>query len=267
MPVQLPSIHLPNIPLPPQPADPPNLQDIHQARLFCERVENRVRFRATDVLAHEAATNDDAANAHLYFHRVVAAANQGQAGPADPQHFIQQVVQQLNNINQQFDAVDKRFNAIDQRFNAIGERFNAIDQRFNAIDQRFNVIDQKFDAMNQQFNNVNDHLGRVDDRLNRMERGQIDMTEILYKTYNQGCADGTECQYKVIPFHLPNGGTELPQMVGLPALRDAQSIVNLTDAELNLYLNRYGIPRVGNLRRETKLRRLTVFLGIPWPLR
>ncbi|KAI5996792.1 hypothetical protein EDC04DRAFT_2978394 [Pisolithus marmoratus] len=245
MPVQCPPIHLPNIPLPPQPADPPNLQDVHQARLFCEQVENRVHFRATDVLAQQAATNDDAANAHLYCHRVVAAANQGQAGPADPQHFFQQVIQQLNNINQQFDAVD---------------------QRFNAIDKRFNAIDQRFNAMNQQFNNVNDHLGRVNDHLNHMERGQIDMTEILYKTYNQGCTDRTECQYKVIPFRLPNGGTELPQMVGLPALQDAQSIVNLMNAELNLYLNWYDIPHVRNLRCETKLQRLTVFLGIPWPL-
>ncbi|KAI5982529.1 hypothetical protein EDC04DRAFT_3150789 [Pisolithus marmoratus] len=252
MPVQLPPIHLPNIPLPPQPADPPNLQDVHQAQLFCERVENHVCFRATDILAQQAATNDDAANAHLYFHRVVAAANQGQAGPVDPQHFIQQVIQQLNNINQQFDAVD-------QRFNVMGQRFDAMNQRFNAMDQKFN-------AMNQQFNNVNDHLGRVDDCLDRMEVGQIDMTETLYKTYNQGCTDGTECQYKVIPFRLPDGRTELLQTVGLPALRDAQSIVNLTDAELNLYLNRYDIPCVGNLHHETKLRRLTVFLGIPWPL-
>ncbi|KAI5981445.1 hypothetical protein EDC04DRAFT_2594311 [Pisolithus marmoratus] len=136
---------------------------------------------ATDALAQQAATNDDAANAHLYFHNVVAAANQGQAGPADLQHFIQRVVQQLNNINQQFDAIDQRFNAIDQRFNAIDQRFNAIDQRFNAIDQRFN-------AMDQQFNNVNDHLGRVDDRLNRMEVGQIDMTETLYKVSSSAFA-------------------------------------------------------------------------------
>jgi hypothetical protein len=39
MPVQLPAIHAPGILIPPQPEDPPTLDDVHSARLFMRSVE------------------------------------------------------------------------------------------------------------------------------------------------------------------------------------------------------------------------------------
>lgn len=59
------------------------------------------------------------------------------------------------------------------------------------------------------------------------------MNEVLYQVYNRGCRDGTEQPYQAIPFRIPgDGGTELPETVGSPALRDARSIETLLDADL-----------------------------------
>lgn len=144
-------------------------------------------------------------------------------GQADVQPLIMQAAQQLNNI--------------DQRLN----------QHMLDTNERFNRIDQQFDVVNR--------------RLNRMEGRQVDINEVLCQAYNQGCGDGTQQPYKTIPFRLPDGGTEIPETVGLPALQDARSIETLLNADLNTYLLRYNIPHVGNLNRSTKVRRLKAFLG------
>lgn len=178
------------------------------------------------------------AHTQIYLYRVLhAAATGGPAGMADVQPLIMQAVQQLNNIDQR----------LNQHMLDTNEHFNRIDQHMLDTNERFNRIDQQFDVVNH--------------RLNRMEGRQVDINEVLCQAYNQGCGDGTQQPYKTIPFRRPDGGTELPETVGLPALRDARSIETLLDADLNTYLLRYNIPHVGNLNRSTKVRRLKAFLG------
>ncbi|KAI5995468.1 hypothetical protein EDD15DRAFT_2254299 [Pisolithus albus] len=130
-------------------------------------------------------------------------------------------------------------------------------QQLNNINQQLN---QHMLATDQRFN-------QIDHRLNQIEGRQLEMFEVLCQAYNQGCRDGTQRPYKTIPFRLPDGGTELPETVGLPALQDARSIETLLDADLNTYLLRYNIPHAGNLNRATKVGRLKAFLGCtrqPW---
>ncbi|KAI6126444.1 hypothetical protein EV401DRAFT_1934693 [Pisolithus croceorrhizus] len=205
------------------------------------------------------ASPEDFANAQLYLHKVVhAAAVGGQVDAADVQPLILQAVQQLNGINQ---LLNQHINDSNQQFNQINHRLNNIDQQFNNINQQFNGINQHFEGVNQQFEGVNQHLHVIDERLNRIEGRLVDMNEVLCQAYNQGCKDGAERQYKVIPFRLPDGGVELPETVGLPPLRNARAIENLEDAHLNTYLLQYNIPRAGNLNRRTKVQRLKAFIG------
>ncbi|KAI6164657.1 hypothetical protein EDD17DRAFT_360649 [Pisolithus thermaeus] len=189
------------------------------------------------------ATPEDFAHAQLYLHKVVhTMAVGGQPGAADMQALVLEAVQQLNGIN----------HLLNDHINNTNQRFNHIDQQFNHIDQQFNIINQ--------------HLHVIDNRLNRIEGRLVDITEVSYQAYNQGCGDGVERQYKAIPFRLPDGGVELPQTVGLPPLRDARAIENLGDANLNTYLLRYNVPHAGNLNRTTKVQRLKAFLGSTLPL-
>lgn len=159
MPVQLPPIQLPGINLPPQPADPPDLLDVHRARLFCHLVENhfhmpgmcalavkkmffqRLFIQGVAVVANQSASADDVANAQVYFHRVVhAVANQGQPGPANQQQLLQQVVQQLNNINQHLHLIDGRLDRVDQHLDRVDQRLDRLDQRLDRVDGRLDDI-------------------------------------------------------------------------------------------------------------------------------
>ncbi|KAI6114802.1 hypothetical protein EDD16DRAFT_1597015 [Pisolithus croceorrhizus] len=163
MPIQLPPVHLPDIELPPEPADPPNLMDIHRAWMFCRRVDNRFQLAGVNATADYMASPEDFANAQLYLHKVVhAAAVGGQVDAADVQPLILQAVQQLNGINQ-----------------LLNQHINDSNQQFNQINHRLNNIDQQFNNINQQFNGINQHFHVIDERLNRIEGRLVDMNEVL----------------------------------------------------------------------------------------
>ncbi|KAI6164653.1 hypothetical protein EDD17DRAFT_360379 [Pisolithus thermaeus] len=184
MPIQLPPVHLPDIELPPEPADPPNLMDIHRAWMFCRRVDNRFQLAGVNATADYMASPEDFANAQLYLHKVVhAAAVGGQVDAADVQPLILQAVQQLNGINQllnqHINDSNQQFNQINHRLNNIDQQFNNINQQFNGINQHFEGVNQQFEGVNQQFEGVNQHLHVIDERLNRIEGRLVDMNEVL----------------------------------------------------------------------------------------
>ncbi|KAF8721968.1 hypothetical protein AX14_010031 [Amanita brunnescens Koide BX004] len=82
------------------------------------------------------------------------------------------------------------------------------------------------------------------------------------KAYNGNCGTGKHQSFEVVSFfNHDNGAETLPETLQLPALKTIDNIYQLSDAQLNTYLDRYHIQRQGNLSRETKLRRLKEFLG------
>jgi len=130
---------------------------------------------------------------------------------------------------------------------AVAAALQPVVQHLNNIDQRLGNIDQ--------------HLGDIDERLWNINENMVELAEMSCQAYNAGCGDGLHRPYRVIPFRLPGGGTELPQAVGLPALQNAASIEGLTLAQTNMYLQRYHIDHMGNLSHHTRIKRLKGFVG------
>ncbi|KIJ20681.1 hypothetical protein PAXINDRAFT_178375 [Paxillus involutus ATCC 200175] len=215
MPVQLPAIHAPGILIPPQPEDPPTLDDVHSARLFMRSVEGSYHAGS----ANQLASSHDCARALLYVRDIVGA-YEGPEGPVAV-------------------GVDE------PEAPPVAPDLAALVQQ--AVAAALQPVVQ--------------HLNNIDERLWNINENMVELAEMSCQAYNAGCGDVLHRPYRVIPFRLPGGGTELPQAVGLPALRNAASIEGLTLAQTNMYLQRYHIDHMGNLSHHTRIKRLKGFVG------
>ncbi|KAH7891021.1 hypothetical protein F5I97DRAFT_120093 [Phlebopus sp. FC_14] len=121
--------------------------------------------------------------------------------------------------------------------------------------------DQRFINVEARLDNTEARLDNMEAMLDNVEARLVDVTEISYQAFNRGCGDGTRVRYKIIPFRMPDGALALPQQFGLPLLVDVDIIEDLTDEQLNSYLDHYHVGRAGNLLRQTKIARLKGFVG------
>ncbi|KAF9232716.1 hypothetical protein BU15DRAFT_67211 [Melanogaster broomeanus] len=209
--------------------DPPNLLDVFRAQQFARVIEDNYFTPTVDILANQGPTQVDVARAHIYRHNIIdMASNIAYCG------MIQQ-------------AVAAAIQPINVQLNGITAQLGVINGRLDGIDDRLDGVDGRLDGIDGQLTNVEQRL--------------VDLTEVSYMAYNGGCGEGLERDFREIPFRLPDSTTELPTAVGLPALTGMAAIHALSNVHLNTYLQRYGIPNVGNPSRAIKMRRLSAFLG------
>jgi len=92
--------------------------------------------------------------------------------------------------------------------------------------------------------------------------GKVDrLLQMSAQAYNSGCGSGQHRNYQVIPFVNADGVAEDPATYNLPYLRTIDDINTLNQGDLHTYMDRYVIPRAGNIGLSTKILRLRVFLG------
>ncbi|PBK93002.1 hypothetical protein ARMGADRAFT_1012702 [Armillaria gallica] len=95
----------------------------------------------------------------------------------------------------------------------------------------------------------------------RLEERFIRIENILIKTYNlQSSAGRFRVPYEVVP---TADGVDPTQRAHnpLPPLRTVHDMRNLTAAQLNNYLDTYGIPYGRRTTREAKISSLRTYIG------
>lgn len=131
------------------------------------------------------------------------------------------------------------------------------------ISQRLTPLNNNIDTLRSQIITTNqclDELGRSlqaarDDVVNAQHAALVKFCQ----SYNVSCGLGFIHTFKIIPFVGADGTSQLPSAFGLPLLLNTCVINNLTDHQLNQYMERYGIQVETN--RSTQLSKLREFIG------
>ncbi|KAK0239681.1 hypothetical protein EDD85DRAFT_1021087 [Armillaria nabsnona] len=100
---------------------------------------------------------------------------------------------------------------------------------------------------------------RMEEQLIRIENRLARVEAMAAKTYNLGSSAGFRVPYEVVPVD----GVDPTQRANnpLPPLRNVQDMRNLTAAQLDNYLDTYGILYGRRTTREAKLSSLRVYIG------
>ncbi|KAH0834843.1 cell morphogenesis N-terminal-domain-containing protein [Lanmaoa asiatica] len=126
MAIQLPDIHLPQFHIPPPPANPPTNEDVLNAHLMCQAINECERITAVHAVAADCPTARDIAQVHLYFRNILNAVAGNQALPAgllvDLQNLLGPIQQQLDNIQQQQVQAAQHLNQMQQQLNQIQQQ-------------------------------------------------------------------------------------------------------------------------------------------------
>lgn len=131
------------------------------------------------------------------------------------------------------------------------------------ISQRLTPLNNNIDTLRNQIITTNqclDELGRSlqaarDDVVNAQHAALVK----FYQSHNVSCGLGFIHAFRIIPFVGTDGTSQLPSAFGLPLLLNTCVISNLTDHQLNQYMERYGIQVEAS--RSTQLSKLREFIG------
>lgn len=151
--------------------------------------------------------------------------------------------------------------------NEMGQRFARLDSNVETLQNQTKTANQHLDDLGQ---SVQVTLGvaaatgkRVGDITNDQQVTNRHVNDLVIDSrqiYNFGCGPGFVRQFKTIPFIRTDGEIQSPNDLGLPSLWDIRVINNLTDHQLDQYLEGYGIEHNG-LDREAKLSKLAGHIG------
>ncbi|KAI6038272.1 hypothetical protein EDC04DRAFT_2696885 [Pisolithus marmoratus] len=197
---------------------------------------------------------------------------QGQLGRVDA-HL------QDNTVSAHSQMLQDRLSPLQDLLTTVGSGIvNEMGQRFTQLESDLETVQQQTDTTNQCLNELSQSVQetrnvaaatrqQVGDTANGQQVTLQHVTDLVVNSrqrYNLGCGRGYTRPFKTIPFIRTDGAIESPNDLGLPPLVDVGVMDNLTDRQLDQYLQGYGIERSG-LNREMKLSKLGEHIGCAPP--
>ncbi|KAI6103260.1 hypothetical protein EDD16DRAFT_1642139 [Pisolithus croceorrhizus] len=130
----------------------------------------------------------------------------------------------------------------------MGQRFTQLDSTFETLQNQVDMENQHLTELGQSVRATRDvaavtckQVGYIADDQNITNKHVTDLVVNSRQIYNSSCRSGFTCSFKVIPFICRDGSLQSPSDLGLPPLLDRGVIDNLTDHQLDQYLEGYGI--------------------------
>lgn len=185
-------------------------------------------------------------------------------------------------VHLQENTVDMHGQIVEDRLKPLHETLTKIQPEIlNGMGQRLAQLDSSLETLQNQVGVGNQHLkefgqsvratcdvaavtckqvGYITDDQNITNKHATDLVVNSRQIYNSGCGSGFTRPFKAIPFIRRDGSIQPPSDLGLPPLLNRGVIDNLTDHQLDQYLERYGIEHNG-LNRERSLFKLREHIG------
>ncbi|KAI6026943.1 hypothetical protein PISMIDRAFT_686963 [Pisolithus microcarpus 441] len=149
----------------------------------------------------------------------------------------------------------------------MGQRSAQLDSSLESLQNQVDVENQHLKEFRQSAQATCDvaavtceRVGHITDDQNVTNKHVTDLVVNSRQIYNSGCGSGFTRPFKAIPFIRRDGSIQPPSDLGLPPLLNTSVIDNLTDHQLNQYLEGYGIEHNG-LNRERSLFKLREYIG------
>ncbi|KAI6115486.1 hypothetical protein EDD16DRAFT_1064113 [Pisolithus croceorrhizus] len=164
----------------------------------------------------------------------------------------------------QENTVDVHDRMLQDRLNP---RFTQLNSSLETLQNQVDIENQHLTELGQPVQATRDvaavtckQVGYTADDQNITNKHVTDLVVNSRQIYNSSCRSGFTRSFKVIPFICRDGSIQSPSDLDLPPLLDRGVIDNLTDHQLNQYLEGYGIEHNG-LDREISLCKLREYIG------
>ncbi|KAI6107248.1 hypothetical protein EV401DRAFT_2003987 [Pisolithus croceorrhizus] len=146
--------------------------------------------------------------------------------------------------NNRLNPVQETLTSIQPRIlDEMGQRFTQLDSTFETLQNQVDMENQHLTELGQSVRATRDvaavtckQVGYIADDQNITNKHVTDLVVNSRQIYNSSCRSGFTCSFKVIPFICRDGSLQSPSDLGLPPLLDRGVIDNLTDHQLDQYL-------------------------------
>lgn len=149
---------------------------------------------------------------------------------------------------------------MDHRLAQLDSSLGTLQNQVGAENQHLKEFGQSVQATYEVATVTCKQVGYITDDQNITNKHVTDLVVNSRQMYNSGCGSGFTRPFKAIPFIRTDGSIQPPSDLGLPPLLNRGVIDNLTDHQLDQYLDGYGIEHNG-LSRERSLFKLREYIG------
>lgn len=141
----------------------------------------------------------------------------------------------------------------------IDQRLVPLNNSASMLQNEVITTNQRVAALGELFETARNDIVDARDTINRH------VAQVLVRacqSYNAGCGLGFTRPFRVVPVVDADGSLQLPNVFGLPLLLNTRMISNLTDHELQQYLQIYGVQVEGDGQdRRERLSQLRAHIG------